>query len=551
MLEERAGEARIPAAPGSREASRDGGAEEFGWRVLRLANLYRGLIALTLLALFSLGGDPRVVGDRMPLLFQWTTVVYLAVSIAAALMLQRRQPSVQVQGVAQFIADILAVALVMAASGGPAGLGSLLFFPIGAGSLVLGLRSSILLAAIATLALLSLQSYLWLLGELGEAGITQSGLLGTILFFTAVGGSYSSSRLRESEALAQRRGLDLANLAQLNQYIIRHMRTGVIVVDAGGHIRLINDTAREFLGLDQRGLGSALEEHAELLARQWRAWCDDATARPASFTSARGDSAIIPHFSATGGQDEGGTLIFLEDTRIAQEQVQQMKLAALGRLTASIAHEIRNPLAAISHAGELLGEAVDPEDEQGRLAQIISEQSTRMNRIIENVLQLSRRDVSRPEELTLGRWVEDFVDEYRTVHGIGDDSLRIAIVGDRYELVARADPSHLHQVMTNLCDNALRYGEVSAQQPCTVRVAQAAEGGLLLDVEDEGPGVPPEIADRIFEPFYTGAARGTGLGLFICRELCEWNRATLVYGPRTGGGSCFRISFPDPSVWVT
>jgi two-component system, NtrC family, sensor histidine kinase PilS len=529
--------------------TRDAGALD--WRILRIANVYRGLIAVLLLALFSLGGDPRLVGDAKPVLFLWTVLSYLGSSIVAAVTLTRLRPGAVIQGLAQFTVDIVALVLIMAASGGPAGLSSLLFFPIGAGSLVLGFRVSILLAAIATIALLTMQGVLVLASGIGTAAITQMGLFGAILFFTATGGHVLSNRLAESEALAKRRGLDLANLSQLNQFIIQHLQTGVLVLDSAGQIRLINQIASEMLGISNRMVGQRLSDLVEPLDQRYSAWISDPAVASAAFSTASSDAVLMPYFMRIGDGEGSGTLVFLEDTRIAREQAQQMKLAALGRLTASIAHEIRNPLAAISHAGELLGEGGLNGDESTRLTNIIGAQSARVNTIVENVMQLSRRSGSRPEELPLRDWLHDFMDEYRTVHRLPADLLLLRLPDDEHDLIVRADPTHLHQVLSNLCDNARKHADPEAQGPVDVSAYADEAGRIRVEVEDRGAGIEPDRADHIFEPFYTGGMQGAGLGLYISRELCEWNRARLDYFPRPDGGSCFRISFPNPAQWVT
>jgi len=528
---------------------RDAGALD--WRILRIANVYRGLIAVLLLAMFSIGGDPRLVGDDSPRLFLWTALSYLGFAVLAAVMLTRMRPGPVIQGLAQFTVDIVALVLIMAASGGPAGLSSLLFFPIGAGSLVLGLRVSILLAAIATIALLTMQGVLVLASGIGTAAITQMGLFGAILFFTASGGHVLSRRLAESEALAQRRGLDLANLSQLNQFIIEQLQTGVMVLDARGNLRLINATASQMLEIPERRVGSRLADIAEQLDRLRLQWEQDPTLSATAIATTSSEAIIVPHFMRIGTGEGAGTLVFLEDTRRAQEQAQQMKLAALGRLTASIAHEIRNPLAAISHASELLAERSLSDEESARVTQIIGDQSARVNTIVSNVMQLSRKGYSRPEELQLAAWVGAFADEYRGVHQLGPGILETQALDPTADHLVRADASHLHQVLSNLCDNAMRYGEPSAQHPIEVSVRAGDRGRVILLVEDRGPGITADLADRIFEPFYTGAAQGAGLGLYISRELCEWNRMRLEYRPRDGGGSSFRVTFPDASQWVT
>ena len=229
--------------------------------------------------------------------------------------------------------------------------------------------------------------------------------------------------------------------------------------------------------------------------------------------------------------------------------MQQGKLAALGRLSASIAHEIRNPVGAMSHAGQLLAESPVIGDEERRLTDIIRNNSERVSGIINNVLQMSRREATKPTRLLLGDWLDDFLREFCETMQVS-----IAQIGvdedETDELEVRIDPSHLHQVVWNLCDNALKYGAARDGGGIEIKLSRLTPSNRpYLEVADRGPGIDATEADRIFEPFFTGRRGGTGLGLFIARELCQLNGAVLIYEPRAGSGSVFRIVFSDPKRW--
>jgi len=264
--------------------------------------------------------------------------------------------------------------------------------------------------------------------------------------------------------------------------------------------------------------------------------------------AADGARLIQPHFAPLGGLEPGPTLIFLEDTSLMAERVQQSKLAALGRLSASIAHEIRNPVGAMSHAGQLLAESPVMGTDERRLTDIIRSNSERVSTIINNVLQLSRREATKPTRLMLGDWLEDFLDEFCETMQV--PMARIAVHEEARDLEVRIDPSHLHQVVWNLCDNAMKYGEARDGISLEIRLSRLNPSNRpYLEIADRGPGIEAKAADRIFEPFFTGRKGGTGLGLFIARELCQLNRAVLLYEPRGTDGSIFRIVFSDPQRW--
>jgi two-component system sensor histidine kinase PilS (NtrC family) len=230
--------------------------------------------------------------------------------------------------------------------------------------------------------------------------------------------------------------------------------------------------------------------------------------------------------------------------------VQQSKLAALGRLSASIAHEIRNPVGAMSHAAQLLGESATLASDEKRLTEIMRTNADRVSGIINNVLQLSKREAARAETISLQVWAEEFHDEFCETMQLQPDRLRRTESQPGVEV--RVDPSQLHQIIWNLCENALKHGATGrSDEVVEIRYGRLGPTGRpFLQVMDRGPGVNPENAERIFEPFFSGG-RGTGLGLFLARELAQTNGATLLYEPRHGGGSVFRLVFADPRRWET
>jgi two-component system sensor histidine kinase PilS (NtrC family) len=240
--------------------------------------------------------------------------------------------------------------------------------------------------------------------------------------------------------------------------------------------------------------------------------------------------------------------MFLDDSSLVSRRAEELTLTTLGRLSASIAHEIRNPLAAIHHAGQLLEESPEIPEADQQLVNIIVNHCVRMNDIVENVLALSRRERSRPESIELSMWLSRFADEFRSNQF--NSQHNVALVTGGRLLYALADPRQLHQVVSALIQNALTYGRLpdqSAQVKLTVRTLEAG-GPPVIEVMDRGPGVPASVAASIFEPFFTTSEFGSGLGLYIARQLCEANQATLDYVSLAGGGSCFRITLARPQV---
>ena len=524
------------------------------WRILGTLNVSRLLVAVMLLGIFFAGGDPRLFGDRYPALFSATAAGYLVFSVVSGLAIRQRWVSAGLQALAQITVDIVAIVVLMHASGGiTSGLGGLLVVFLGAGSLVLPLQAPVIFAALAALAVLGEQFFSQLAGVSDTGNFPAAGILGAIIFAIATAVRPLARRIQMSEALAQQRGVDLANLSELNEYIVQHLRESIVVVDADNNIRLINGSAAQLLGAPEHCDGMPLHKASEDLAEYVTGWrSDHARKSHTEFTMiAADDSArLTAHIAPLDKSDErsGPILIFLEDSSIMNARVQQSKLASLGRLSASIAHEIRNPVGAMSHAGQLLAESDRLTDDEKRLTEIIQTHAEHVSHIIDNVLQLSRRESSHPERFQLESWLDDFAQEFTRTLELQAGEVAVAKVAENLEV--RMDPSHLRQVLWNLCDNAVKYAGETGGVLVELQAGRMQRTGRpYLEVLDQGHGVDPVNVDKIFEPFYTDRSGGTGLGLYISRELCELNRATLVYEGRAQGGSIFRIVFADPSRW--
>ena len=513
------------------------------WHPLHLFNLYRMFLSGTFSLLVLWGNLPHPLGSTAPQQFGWVTFIYLLVSLLNAMTIHQRTPGFQVQVHLQSFSDIAFITLLVHASGGIAsGVGMLLVVTVAGGALLCEKRTGKLFAAMATIAILAEELYTTLNDPFQEAILTQAGIYGIVFFTTAIVANRLASRLRQSDDLARRRGVDLANLAQTNAYIIRHIQAGIMVLNGSDRIHVINSAAWRLLGQPEQAEKRPLAEVVPSLHQCLIEWRN--SGHEAATALALGDHEVIPRFTPLGSADDAATLVFLEDTTELSEQAQQMRLASLGRLTASIAHEIRNPLGAISHAAQLLQEAEHSHEEGLRLQTIIVDQSRRVNGIVEDVLSLSRRALSHPRVLELKPLLEKCSRE--CLGTIALPAERLSIHVEPPDLRAYIDPSQLSQVLWNLCSNAV------AQKPDDgdpLRIALEARydpfsPAVLLDVVDNGPGVLRDIQDQIFEPFFTRSQGGTGLGLYMSRELCESNRAELTLVPG-GHGARFRIRIPD------
>ncbi|HUN26072.1 MAG TPA: PAS domain-containing sensor histidine kinase [Steroidobacteraceae bacterium] len=533
---------------------------DLAWRVIGLASVYRLLIPPAILIIQWLTGPEFLVRARQPYLLLTVAVGYFAAGLLLLVSRGLNWPTLRSIALVNAAVDVAGITLILYASGGVgSGLGILLVLPVGAMAILAGNRDVFLIAAVAALAVLAQQIVVGVQGIAPATDYTTAGVLGAVLFVIGLSVWPIAHRLRESEALVRRQEVDLANLAQLSQYVVQHLRESILVVDTEDRIRLINESAAQILGDRAAYPGALLGEASPrllYLLERWRKAAGYSPDPEATFVSEDGASIVHPHFAPLGSAETAPILVFLEDTSVLAEKVQQSKLAALGRLSASIAHEIRNPVGAMSHAGQLLGESPQLAPEDKRLTEIIRTNAERVSTIINNVLKLSRREAARIERLELGAWIGDFGAEFCATMQWPVTRLTVASADPGGEsrgkdIAVRADPTQLRQILWNLCDNAIRHGvKDSADRIVEIRYGRImATARPFLEVADRGPGVPAENLERIFEPFFSGERGGTGLGLFLARELAQTNGATLLYEPRPGGGSTFRLVFADPQRW--
>jgi two-component system, NtrC family, sensor histidine kinase PilS len=495
------------------------------WRSLFYFNVYRLLVALLLLMSVAIWGTSLWLGSRDLTLFVVASVAYLVFGVASFVLISTRR-HFNLQLTLQVTVDVSFIVLLLYASSGiSSGLGLLLLTTLAGAGLISRGRLTLFFAALASIGVLLEQTYEVLKLDVPETQFVQAGLLSASYFAIAWLAHALARFTAASEQLAAQREIDLANMEQVNELVIRDMQDGVLVVDERGAIRQLNARAERLLGALPRGRGDrTLAEHAPALATQFEEW----RARVSLDTGPRTPfgSNVSARFVPIGGSRQVGAVIFLEDQSRIQAEARQLKLAALGRLTANIAHEVRNPLGAISHAAQLLQEEPGMNDTSARLITIINENSHRLDRMVNDVLRLNRGERAHRERFRLVEFLNGFVEQFSQIEKVGSGIFRIERAADPDVLF---DRSHLNQVMWNLCRNALRHSR-RGPGSIVIRFSMERAGTIVkLDVLDDGPGVAAEMRGQLFEPFFTTAAGGTGLGLYLAREVCEANGATLDY----------------------
>lgn len=505
------------------------------WTSLRYFNIYRFIVA-SLLLLSALGVAPEIgqIGGSFSAQ-QAVAVAYWFLTVGALLLQHTLRKGFNTQLTANVLVDIAAINLLMFASGGlRSGFGVMLLVTLTAAGLVGRARLVLVYAAVASLALLAQQLSLILADGAASLALFHVGLLSAGFFTSAIAARVLAQRVVANETLALQRGIELNNQILVSQRAIEAVGEGVLVVAADGSVGLHNPRAEMLLGLPG-GFGGSLNDYSPAVAAGFMAWREDATADTLGFVSPRLGRQLRARFVATGSS-AGEALVLLEDEERLLDQARQLKLAALGRLTANIAHEIRNPLASITYAGELLAETShDPAD--ARLLKILLDNARRLEKIVRDVLELGRRDRIVPEGIDLATFLVAFLEEFSAREGMAPSVCRQAVAAGGRLLFDRA---HLHQVLWNLLANALRYCRGEAGSLRIEVIDGLAPEQVELHVIDDGEGVAADIRQQVFEPFVTTHHQGTGLGLFIARELCEANGARIELLD-TEQGAHFRI----------
>lgn len=522
----------IPAAAAGKAPPVIGQASE-PWRPLVYFAAYRLLLASLLLAgshgvieSFSLGlASTTAKGGVSSLL-----AAYWMLCLASFVSVWRFRRSFDFQLTAQVFVDAAVFSALIYLSGGlRSGFGVMLLVTLAGASLVGQGRLTLFYAALATLGVLGQETIQSIAADFEPSDFLLAGILCLGFFVTSGTVRILARRLVANEELARRRGVALRRQMQVSEAVISLMQDGVLVVAGSGFIQQANPRARALIGGDESA-GDTLNEISASLANSFSAWMGGAGPIGECEFRARGTGLqLLARFIHVQGEGDD-TLVFIEDAGRANAEAQKVKLAALGRLTASIAHEIRNPLSAIRHAAELLGESQIAEQDQ-RLIRIVADNTRRLDGIVSDVLQLGRRDRAQRETIELSPFVAGFVDQFTRQSGVARSIIRIAV---DTEVSMEFDRSHLHQILWNLCSNALRHcGQVDG----SIRVwTESAESWCALHVADDGGGISDEQRASIFEPFYTTHAKGTGLGLFIARELCDANGARLELLENAPGG---------------
>jgi len=504
------------------------------WHPLYFLNIYRIFISCIYTSFYFFNFDLPPFASLSPKLFQLVSLAYLLFSILLLFSINKQWPSYKIQTKLQILIDILVVLLLMHASGGvSSGVGLLMIIPVVAGGFFFLKLLSYFFAALASILILLDQLYLHF-----HYGLTldfpQAGILGMILFISALTSNYLIDKLKDSENLAQQRGEDLISMENLASFVMQRLKNPIMVINENEKIQLRNDAAIKICHVLNRSKQDKLSDFSKRLSNLYMEWKNNPQAQFQSFKLEGSEIEVLPHFSRLTKSDDSNSIVVLEDLSELKQQSLQQKLASLGRLSASIAHEIRNPLAAITHASELLAESTELNQQEKRLTEIIDKQSQRLNKIIDTVLNLSRKQSTSPQKIELNDWLNNFKNEH--LHYM-DSSIQWELKTES-SIQIYFDPHHLQQILNNLIQNAIKHCDKDNSE-IVIRSYQNSD--IYIDVINNGEGITDENKNNLFEPFFTTHASGTGLGLYMARELANMNQAKLNYLPLENNYSCFQL----------
>ncbi len=492
------------------------------WRSLNHLNAFRLFLALFLTALALLPNQLIVVEASPNWLLAALALGYLAMWGLFRFLLNARRVEFGFLLQAQLGVDIAVIVVFMHFAGGnQTGLGLILTVFMAAAGLHPQTRVMLLMPALATLAVLLEQGSWVFIASDAAKGYMRAALL-SVGYFTMAGISHILAKDALAAArLASEKTREAADLARINAKVIQDLPNGVLVIGSQGQLWNYNQQAERLLDCSLASLSELMACNTDL-AKVWRDWLNvrgpDAAVLPLADSGRRLRCRLIE----LAPDRKAGAVMILEDMSELEYEANQMKLAALGRLTANLAHEIRNPLSAINQAAQLLGEDAAQDAGMVRLTRIVEDNVSRLNYLVEDVLSLSRRDRMNREAIGLDDFLGNFVSQFEQSEAVAPGVIRLETGED---VVIGFDRMHLNQILWNLFRNALRH--CSRQPGSIVLNVERAGEAVYIELWNDGPTIPAEMRQRLFEPFYSTDKSGTGLGLHIALELTEANEGLL------------------------
>ncbi|GMR05479.1 MAG: two-component system sensor histidine kinase PilS [Gammaproteobacteria bacterium] len=518
------------------------------WRSLFYLNLYRMLLAVFLSTASLTSVSVGSLGSRHPELFIYTSFSYAFLSLLFAFLIHYDWPGYIIQCRLQILVDIIiTILLYNASSGRGSGIEILFFITVSASGILLGGRAALITASTATILLILEHFYEILINQRPPGGFTSLGFIGSGLFITAFIIYYLTLLLRKTEIEIAEKNITLQKMGHINQLIVEQLESGIIVVDQSSQVILFNNSARELLTApDSLNIPLPLDSLLNKISLD-DAYFSKISHEKESKIELPSGKTILTRYRPLGDKAENGYLILFDDYSQIEKEKRNEKFIAMGRLSASIAHEIRNPLGAICHAGQLLAESPGIYKENIRLVEIIEGQSRRIDQIIKTVLGLGQQNEQKLQKIPIHDWLDRIINDFTRETRLTEDSILLS--GDCVTS-AYGDPDQLRQVIQNLLTNSLRYADTSKSPIVMIDISENTSGeGCTIKLSDNGPGIDRSIQDKVFEPFFTTSSTGNGLGLFIARKICLSNGASLEYIHIESGNGYFVLTLADKNTY--
>jgi len=530
---------RNPMKKSAEKLSLDDSREQ--WRTLALFATYHLVLSLALVILAE-RAELLKAANAQPALFSNVSQAFLAASVIFLISSALKRPpfSTQVRGI--LLIDITLLTWLMHAAGGASsGYGLLLAVSLALGVLLTRGLSPIFFTALASTAVIGQQVYAYFFIEAPLIGFLHAGLLGLACLSIGLLNYVLSRRLDTTREIIQQQEKDLNNLNVINDLVVDLLDLGVIVVDSRNRIITANELVGSWLHTPiTKALPiAALHQDLSDALTQWRPQ-PARIADPDMVLEIAGKELRI-EFLQIGGAEYRGAIILVRDMARVRAESHRVKLAAIGQMSAGVAHEIRNPLSAISQGAQLLRESPRIKDQERNIVDMLLRNTARLNSVVDNILSLSRRREPSRKPVELCAFLQEVAKEMATVPATEAAQIKIDCPVEIWILV---DPQHLDEVLNILVENAIRHGGPQAALEVVMRGHLIDDQTPVLDIQDNGAGVAKNIARKLFEPFFS-TGNGTGLGLFLAKQLCEANGCRLALSAQPAeNGARFEISLP-------
>lgn len=505
-------------------------------RILKYFSVYSALITIGLMSLFFMDIDLGFLGQADPKVYPMVLALHAVMTIVFMVLAFSVGQAHYDHLIAFFLIDITLVAGLIFSSGTGTSLSYLMIINIAVGNALVSGQKGFLLSAWAAICLVYIEYFFKQKGF--DYNFVNAGTLGLIFFVSALIIQALVKRLHLSVDINRQQADNLLSMEQLTKLVLKRLETGVVVVDDNNDIIFQNAAAQKLLGYP--GPIRALPEKMQMRYEQYLKFPKH---KPEPFKAGPTTAKVQIMFTPLMPGTNRGTVVFIEDTNVVYQQAQQLKQQSLGKLSASIVREIREPMKGIYLIAKSISKTLIASGDRQKHEQI-KNHSARIDRIIKNVQSLSSTKASEYEKTPIGKWT------YALTKHLESSLLKnivLQVKVSRAPMDVICDRSQMQQAIRNLLENAVFFSRQKNGDSARIIIMvgqNKATRETVIDIQDNGYGVGLDDLDHIFEPFYTSEEDKPGLGLYLAKQFCEMNMARLDY-VASQQGARFRITFPD------